>query len=144
MKIHSNARIAAVLAVLFASAGAQAELSWHPVIVTMDVKNCTTNKAQTSSVKLTTQGRTSPATVRFAFRNMVTSQVQKFDHPDNLANHEFTLPGGIYSLKVSYINTPAGDVFPGSVQLIYEPIPVPSIVSGGKCVPSSAILGKIG
>lgn len=138
-------RRSVVIGALFLSptSVAAGPVSAHPIMKTIDVKNCTNNAAQASSVIITLEPQAGFDSARFTFRNIATGQLHIIDYPNSgvwaPASHTFTLPGGNYTLKVGPLVVPGPGVpMRNSVQLLYEsPISVPSFVNG-KCIPPGA------
>lgn len=130
--------IAAAVAALFGSPGAKARNFESVRLVTMDIKDCGPNAAQSSSVRITTNFRVGLSPVRFAFKNILTGQVHNFIHSQTQTSHDFDLPGGRYTLRISDVDT-ASNVLPRSVELVYDsPITVPVFING-QCVEDAAI-----
>lgn len=136
---------ATIMAVLFASAAAEASVPLRPPIwVGLEVKNCAANKSQPSSVRITTEYYAGALEViRYSFRNTVSGQVHNFDRLGQSGMvHNFNLPGGSYTLKVARI-LENGEPYPGSLQFLFEtPIGVPSFVNG-KCIPPAATINQM-
>ena len=110
----------------------------HPILLTMDVRDCGANRGMASSIKLTTKfNYVDPAqfSLHFDFKNVANGQISKFEYVVFETTHSMALPGGYYTFIAYYKSDAAPGAPSKSVQLLHDtPIAVPQITSSGLCL----------